>query len=85
MALRATFVAEVGSALPTANGGGSEYMCRAKCTRCSPEFLGPTYKLSLVASANPALVPTAALERVRDKARVDVLRHVDGFHAGKAR
>lgn len=73
-----TFVAELGGGEP-----GSEYLARAKCTRCVPAWVGPTRKVSNFLKKHPAATYPAALLGVRDECRRDVLRHCDRVHDGR--
>jgi hypothetical protein len=76
--LARTFVAELGG-----GDSESEYFARAKCTRCVPTWVGPVRKLSTWAKANPGEKYPAALLATRDRARRDVLNHVDARHNGR--
>jgi hypothetical protein len=76
--IRKTFVAELGGGAP-----GAQYLARAKCTRCFPEWLGPRRSLLEWLRDHPATDYAAGLERVRAQATRDVLRHVDRAHGGR--
>lgn len=73
-----TFVAELGG-----GEAGSDYLARAKCTRCVPTWAGPVRKLSAFMEKHPASSYPAALLAVRDECRRDVLRHCDRAHDGR--
>lgn len=75
-----TFVAELGGGEP-----GSEYLARAKCTRCVPTWRGPIRKTSNFLEEHPAATYPAALQAVRDQCRRDVLAHCDRAHDGTLR
>lgn len=73
-----TFVAELGGGEP-----GSEYLARAKCTRCIPAWQGPIRRASKFLEKHPASSYPAALVAVRDETRRDVLAHCDRAHDGR--
>lgn len=73
-----TFVAELGG-----GDSESEYLVRAKCTRCVPHWMGPVRKLTTWARTHPGEKYPAALLATRDRARRDVLKHVDERHNGR--
>lgn len=76
--LARTFVAELGGGEP-----GSEYLARAKCTRCIPAWAGPVRRTSKYLAEHPAATYAAALLAVRDQCRRDVLAHCDRAHGGR--
>ena len=78
--LRRTFAAELGSPAPDGEG---DYRVRMRCTRCYPERLGTIYSLSKLLAVDPTISRGAAVEKLQDLARIDVLRHCDGFHQGR--
>lgn len=81
--LARTFVSEVGGG---ALDEGHEYLCRARCTRCIPDWRGPVHRLSdFIIERMFTPDPEAARLAVMDLARVDVLAHIDRWHHGKLR
>lgn len=75
--LRRTFVAEVGSK-------AGQYLCRAKCTRCLPAWVGPVRRLTdEVARHGGAIDPGDAVKHTQAAALRDVLAHIDRRHGGR--